>query len=138
MALNLLRAILQFHAYNIGASNHILYWYSMWGILCAASLMFCVVSIAPYISDKVYPVIRYIGRATFLVYLIHQIVNQTLESLKIKEAIMFVLQQHTKGNLFEIIYTGTMIIVVFMISLVISVIIQVISKGVLQHIGKRA
>lgn len=114
--LNSVRILLQFYSFKIGAGDHILFWYSAIGLLCAvcvAVFTFCLkdwITIRTWLKNG----ILFLAGHTFNIYLFHFFVIYILGRLSFQP----MLYDRVKSDLlFMILLTVT----VFMISLMISV-----------------
>lgn len=114
--LNSVRILLQFYFFRIGAGDHILFWYSSIGLLCAvcvAVFTFCLkdwITVRTWLKNG----ILFLAGHTFNIYLFHFFVIYILGRLSFQT----MLYDRVRSDiLFMILLTVT----VFMISLIISV-----------------
>ena len=124
--INICRTFIQMARYRVDLSDTaILYWYSSLGLFCALCIMiFCFTLKFP---DKERPgkIIRKISSYTFLIYLIHPVVNNMLWRGNIQGRIMNVVL--INDSVFcELLYTVIIIALVFVGSFIISVILRLL------------
>ena len=130
IGLNVFRIILQFYSYRMGTGNHIMFWYSGIGLLCAS----CIVIFAFCIGDKLQSTnliqkgILFLSEHTFNIYLVHFFVIYILNRLSFPIVLGAYIQS-------DVLFMFTHTITVFVISLVVSMVVKGIGKivGLLVH-----
>lgn len=133
--INTVRTFIQMARYRIDLfDNAILYWYSSLGLLCALCIMiFCFALKFPD-RERQGRIIRRISSYTFLIYLIHPVVNNVLWRGSIRSRIM----DHILVNnsvFCELLYTILTIGMVFLGSLIFSAILRWIWNIMIQLIA---
>ena len=141
IALNIVRAIIQYHRYQINPENNwLLFWFSSFGVLCAMCVVVFCFSLDHLIDNiSVKSIVCRIASYTLLIYLIHPAVISILISKGIIEKVSVTLTKHLNGDLFDVIYTITIIIIVFSASLIIAAIIKALVslvKDAWENIGQ--
>lgn len=133
LGMNIIRAYLQYRNYYVDAANtHILFWYTSIGVVCTTSLLIFCLCIGNYIkSKKVNKTICALGSFTFCIYMIHTYVIALLSKWGITDRINKKLFEIFGDNLFEVMYTIILIVLVFVISLIVSCCIRFIKNFVL-------
>ena len=114
----------------MGTGNHIMFWYSGIGLLCAS----CIVIFAFCIGDKLQSTnliqrgILFLSEHTFNIYLVHFFVIYILNRLAFPNAIGVYVQS-------DVLFMFTHMITVFVISLMVSMVVKEIGKivGLLVH-----
>lgn len=124
LILNILRTGIQVNNFSLDFSDkHILYWYTSIGILCAV----CVIAFCfsfDINSIGIRNIIARISSCTFLIYLLHPLVKNTLSRFDIQNQISAAV---VRGSFIsECLYTIIMILLLFMISLFIAAILKLI------------
>lgn len=79
--------------------------------------MFFCFSIMNYInSKKIEDFICNLAKETFLIYLVHQCINKMFDRFGVKLLIVSTLSKVVSGILFEVLYTGIIIFLIFTVS----------------------
>lgn len=131
--LNAIRVVLQlFIARNRHGGNAIMYWFSSFGVVCAASILWFCLALFQKENGKLRLIISYIGGLTFGIYLIHFLIIDSFYRLGLQDY----LAQHVLGSestfIRELIYTGIMILAVFLCSGIIILIVKTIKDAMNQ------
>lgn len=135
MGINLVRCKIQFMQYQVDENKHVLYWYTLFDIVCTICIMFFAFSIMNYIKSTKYKnSICSLAGETFTIYLIHSCIIKMLNRFGIQSAIVEKLSKTGSGILFEVLYTGTMIFLVFLISFFLAKIINMCYKKLWKRI----
>lgn len=122
LGLNFLRLEIQMERYNLEMNNELMYWFSSIGLLCAVSIVVWCMCL-PQGQHGFFSVsLMYIAKQTFYIYLFHIPVKFVLNRFGIIEkATSSINIQHWWG---EVEYTVLAALIVFIASLVISMIIS--------------
>ena len=121
--LNSVRILLQFYAFRIGAGDHILFWYSSIGLLCAVCVAVFTFCLKNWLMSNTWlkSGILFLAGHTFNIYLFHFFVIYILGRLSFQT----MLYDWVRSDLlFMILLTVT----VFMVSLIISVGVRKIGR----------
>ena len=122
--INICRTFIQMARYRVDlADTAILYWYSSLGLFCALCIMLFCFSVKFPDRERPGRIIRKISSYTFLIYLIHPVVNNVLWRGSIRSRMMNMIL--VKDTVFcELLYTILTIAMVFLGSFIISVILR--------------
>ena len=137
IGLNIMRAKIQFRRYYAEEFNDsILYWYSSIGLICAICvIIFCISIIEENKKNNL--VIYKLASSTFLIYLIHPLVNAIIQKYDYQNKLYIYCQRYiTQRWVADTVYTLIMIVIVFMISLILSTIITKIVDYCLGYMKK--
>lgn len=123
-AINTLRTFIQMARYRMDLSdNTILYWYTSLGLFCALCILVFCFSLRLSDKERAGQVICKISSYTFLIYLIHPVINNILWRGSIRGKMMNAIL--VNDSVFcELLYTVVTIGIVFVGSLVVSVILR--------------
>lgn len=130
--LNIARTKLQYASYVNSNGTHILYWYTLVGVICAGCILvfvdsFCN-SIRLYQKTKICNIILILAQMTFGIYLIHPCVRDTLYKFGVIPYVNFLLYNDT-SFVADIMCTIVNIILVFGISLCVVLLIYLLNKN---------
>ena len=85
---NIIRSVIQYKVALQGGSNHLVYWYTTFGVLSAYSLIVFVFGIKKVINKRIVKdVIKHIGSLSMWVYLIHLLVLARLINMGVMDKI---------------------------------------------------
>lgn len=121
LVLNILRLMIQLNRYqSSNPNNWILYWFSSIGLICAVNIVILGFSVFRSQTESLFAsLVCRVASYTFCIYLIHPVIIDLLQ----KHGITSQLTQMGDG-----FYTVSIIFIVFILSLVIAVCIQVLRK----------
>ncbi|MCI9635460.1 MAG: acyltransferase [Hungatella sp.] len=120
IVLNVFRTKVQFERYSIGQGNHILYWYTCIGLICAICLLVCCFGLVRKIKCNGTKVISFLAEHTFNVYLIHPLVITKMQCYSIQDNLYRYIVGNNKTDMGEYIYTLILVILIFGISIGLS------------------
>lgn len=127
IALNILRLFIQMKKYGKDTSDDTaLYWYTLIGLLCAVSIVvFCLATgLKKENRTKTNVVICSIASYTMPIYLIHIIVRNFLTEYGFIDSLREFILNDRRGFIYEIAYSALIILIIFTISLIISVLLR--------------
>lgn len=127
IALNGVRTVVQFQHFSVDKGNHISYWYTGVGMVCAISLMTFCFSLVEKVGHNVKKIVGFVAGHTFTVYLIHLLVIAKLQKCNFQDK-LYHLVPLNDTYVGEFIYTGCIVLVIFFISISISILFKWISK----------
>lgn len=136
----LLRTYAVAYVFKKTGSNHLLYWYSSFGVVCESSLSLFVVSLFKNCRSKF---VNYIASLTFRIYLIHMFVVISLAKYDFSGKLLNSLSKiisNSDSLIYELGYTFVYALTVFVISAAISAVWLAISKlfyKIIDCIGKK-
>lgn len=132
LGLNCIRAIIQIKRYYLNPSdNSILFWFSSIGIICAMSVIIFCFALENYIKNyKIKKVFVWGASYTMGIYIIHTYVNALLGKYGVTEHIHKFFLARTSNIVFEILYTITLTLAVFLASFLGAVILRLLDKGI--------
>lgn len=101
----------------------LIYWFSLYGIICASCIVLGCMSFMGNVSDKsrLAGLVNIMGRNTFGIYLVHYFVLELVKSRKIHQNIIGLCDKITSRCARDICYWGIMTFCVFAVSLLIVV-----------------
>lgn len=127
LGLNMIRLFIQMRNYNVDLSNKtILYWYTLIGILCALCVViFCLSTGLKTANNTVInKLICKLASYTYTIYLIHPIVKNVIAKHGGMNLLQKIILNDSHGIVREIVYTAIIIIIVFAISLILSIFLK--------------
>lgn len=130
VALNSFRTMVQFKSYNMDVGNHILYWYTGIGLICAISLMTFCFSAISVAGNGIKEVVGFAASHTFNIYLFHPLVIAKLQRYGVQDKLFQYMMRVDDAYIGEFVYTGLVVVMVFFISMGISVICRCIKNFV--------
>ncbi len=128
MIVNLIR--MGFIYNNYGANSNTLAlvkWYTSFSLVNVISLYYF--SYYLFINLKESRIFSYIGKSTFIIYLIHYMVFRYYNKIGIHHKILSFVNEST--IIYQVLYTVLVFITSFILSLVISLIIKILSKMII-------
>lgn len=123
MILNIIRTDIVYYKYLHDGDNTILVWYSLIGVLGVLCL-FVFTRGLENIVLKFKPVIQYLGKQTFIIYLVHRLFIEKYNGLGINSRLYQSCMAIQKGALGEFLYTALFTVFVFVSSLLVAAIIN--------------
>lgn len=126
VVLNVFRTIIQFVSYNMDKGNHILYWYTSIGLICSISLMMFCFSVMRRAKKRIKKLVGFIAGHTLNIYLFHSLVIAKLQRYSIQDELYEYVVGFTKSCVGDFIYTGLIVLLVFFLSMCISVLFRAI------------
>ncbi len=129
---NTLRCFFQLYSYYNGMQDniHLLYWYTSFGVVNSCCVIIGVMAIGPQL-EKCGGAIRHFGSLTFLIYLFHYTVVSYLSVRGYSEKLQNLIFDSIESYLLsEVVYMIVMIIIVFFITYIFALLVDLICKGV--------
>lgn len=129
--MNLLRLLIV----SYSGSKTILYWYSTVGLLCGILILSVCILWGEMVRTNtiIKKVVYGVASHTFIIYLVHICIRTIIYRSNIHKSIYEVLNLKLDGFTLEILYTLIIIGIVFLISLLVSVIIRLIGGSVTRY-----
>ena len=130
--LNYIRMIIQYNRYQSDPTNNwILFWFSSFGVLCAACvIVFCFSLVNQLSGMTLKRIICKVASYTLYIYLIHTHIIALLSKRAIPDKITAIFSGALRGAAFDIVYTIIIVLSVFMVSLACSWIIGIVINGI--------
>lgn len=123
LAMNIIRAYVVWRSSAAPDHTHYLFWYTSFGMICAV-LLVIMCSVIEIKNEKVKNVVGIIGKNTFGIYLIHNLVKNTLNAkLHFEETLQHIFLKN-ETFLKAVIYTLITTIVVYLTSFLILLLIE--------------
>ena len=115
--------VLRTWLYSMGYSN-VMGWYSFAGLFSGLCVLVFAFTVGNIISnERIKAVIRWLGARTFPIYILHIFVVNLLRSRGVAEHLEILFCGKMGGSLGALVYTLTMTLIVFVISLIIVIFI---------------
>ena len=102
----------------------VLFWFSSFGLMCSIYVVIFALSVtATWKNKRALPLFTlWIAKHTFFIYMVHVPVIALLNRYNVPATFLSILLQYTDGILLEVLYSCGMILIVFSLSLAISII----------------
>lgn len=129
--LNAERTILQRTIYPINQDTTIMYWYSSFGILCAAALCVLCLSLPKHGRQALERISIAIGSLTFSIYLFHVVVRNLLNNMALTQSIQEVIFRYLENSIFsEMVYSCAIVMLVFLVTGAIIIAYRILIRGI--------
>ena len=135
----LLNLVRMYIVYASG-SKAVLYWYSTIGLLCAVCvLLFCLPARNGRCAEAAAGrLISWLGGHTFMIYLVHFPIRNVLYRYAVHTNLFDWLSGFSHGVVLEVLYTVGMLVLLFALSLIVSVLIRGVSRLFVRNKQKTA
>lgn len=121
---NIVRAICEYNNYNESASIHVLFWYSLFGIISSSSFATFVILLFRKIKKSIF--INYIASKTYLIYLIHVLFIMIFNKYQIDIYFQNLISSIDKGGIGDVLYVLIYGAVIFITSLLTTIVLDLI------------
>ena len=123
--LNGLRTVIQYERWIKGIEgNNILFWYTSIGVLCAVTVILFSLNLIKPKTNKINKVICWLASFTFPIYLIHPLIKNILNRFHVQDKLQEYFSVSSQSIQGEILFTLSILGIVFGISLGIAIIIR--------------
>ena len=118
---------LQMILYVHSGSNHFLFWYTSFGLICSSCLLLFVLhTFRPSAENWIKRAICFIGKKTYPIYLMHMCIYHLLQRFGVEKKLYQLTVENHSGVLGELLFTAGITLAVFIVGFIIAFILDFI------------